>query len=95
MKNNIDKKGYTNRKTHGLPKKKTKIEIIVPSKTFGEEIYRCSWKPYDENNHPKNEQPGKGYLGTATIISGKYEGIGFHAWEQNDSEFIYYKIILK
>jgi len=23
----------------------------------------------------------------------EYEGIGFHAWEQNDSEFIYYKVL--
>ena len=35
--------------------------------------------------------PCEGYLGTAKVIEGRYTGIGFHAWEQNDSEFIFHK----
>ena len=36
--------------------------------------------------------PGVGYLGTARVISGKHKDIGFHAWEQNDYEFVYYSL---
>jgi len=91
--NVIDKSDYRNRKTKALPTIKKKIEIIISSKIHGDEIFRCNWVPFHADNHPVNYKPGKGYLGTAKIASGKYEGIGFHAWEQNDSEFIYYKVL--
>ena len=33
------------------------------------------------------------HIGNWEVISERYTGIGFHAWEQNDSEFIFYKIL--
>jgi len=36
---------------------------------------------------------GEGYLGTVKVIEGRYVGIGFHAWEQNNSEFIWYAVV--
>ncbi len=89
----IVKQDYKNRKIEGLPKKKCKIEIIIESKIYGDEIFKCKWIPFNTDDYPKNDQPAKGFEGTAKIPSGKFEGIGFHAWEQNDAEFIYYKVL--
>lgn len=93
MINYLVKDNYKNRKKHGVPSKRCKIEIIITSKTAGDETFICMWEPYRKSDYPKDKQPGKGFLGTARINSGKFEGIGFHAWEQNDAEFIYYKIL--
>jgi hypothetical protein len=41
----------------------------------------------------KNLEQDEGYLGTAKVIKGRYVGIGFHAWEQNNSEFIWYAVV--
>lgn len=76
-------KGFLNKHDNPLPDKQCIIEIIV-----NDENYLCDWEPKDENTIAD-----KGYIGTAKVISGKYKGIGFHAWEQNDYEFINYKII--
>ncbi|MCQ4139207.1 hypothetical protein [Chryseobacterium sp. EO14] len=89
MKNHIEKEGFINRKENGLPDKKTKMEIIVSGKN-GDEVFRCKWTPAEISVNPNKKH--EGYLGSAEIMTGKYEGIQFHAWEQNDSEFIYYKI---
>lgn len=43
---------------------------------------------FDKSNYSKENMPSKGYLGTAKIDEGMYKGVGFHAWEQNNSEFI-------
>lgn len=85
----IDKDGFTNRKISKLPNEKLIIDIIVP-RAAGEEIYKCEWIPYNSEDY--KVQPAIGFLGTTTVISGKYSGIGFHVWDQNDAEFIYYKI---
>lgn len=75
------KKTFKNRKIHGLPKSECVIKIIV-NNSEGEQTHLCKWNPIT-NEH--------GLLGTATTIDRK-TNIGFNAWEQNDSEFIYYKI---
>lgn len=67
-----------NRHLDGLPKET--INIIILNDNI--ELL-CEWIPFIKNN---------GYLGTAKVIEGKYKGIGFHAWEQNDSEFTHYKL---
>lgn len=78
MKSSEKKEGFLNRHLDGLPKET--INIIILNDNI--ELL-CEWIPCIKNN---------GYLGTSTVIKGKYKGIGFHAWEQNELEFIYYKL---
>lgn len=88
MTNLIDKDGYINRKIINLPREISIMNIIV-SGIEEEKIYKCEWVP------SKNENlPDQGFLGTAVVISGEHKGNGYHAWDQNDSEFIYYKILV-
>lgn len=92
MKNLEQRNGFLNRHTNGLPNKTTKIKVVI--KDFdGEHIYLCVWKPFDKNQYLKYNMPTDGYLGTAKVIEGKYAGIGFHAWEQNNYEFVWYAVI--
>lgn len=51
------------------------------------------WVPFDRKQYTEINMPHEWYLGTAKAIEGMYTGVGFHAWNQNDSEFVYYKII--
>lgn len=92
MKNLENREGYFNRHLDPLPNKSLEIEIITKDIT-GEFNYICLWQPFRKEFYSEKNLPGKGYLGTAKIVEGMFKGIGFHAWEQNDSEFIYYKII--
>lgn len=91
-KTKISKIGYLNRKCKGLPKEEVMICIIMED-IDGEHTYNCSWHPFNESEYNENNMPAEGYLGTARVVSGKYKGIGFHAWKQNNQEFIYYKIL--
>lgn len=90
MENNTDKNGYFNRKHIKLPNEKMIIDIIV-SDIDGEKFHKCEWIPFKKEDYNENNQPTQGFLGTAVIIEGKHAGNGYHAWDQNDSEFIYYK----
>lgn len=92
MKNTQRRRGWKNRHTDGLPAEECEIAILVQS-IDGEVRYLCAWHPYQRSNYPDDAQPADGYLGTAEVILGKYVGIGFHAWLQNNYEFIYYKVI--
>jgi hypothetical protein len=87
MKNLENREGYKNRHVHGLPDKATEMKIVTKD-VDGENIYFCEWFPADKHN-----QHHEGFLGTARVISGQYKGIGFHAWEQNNSEFVYYQLV--
>ena len=78
MKNLDKKEGFLNRHLDDLPKEITNIIILNDNIEL-----LCEWIPFIKNN---------GYLGTARIIDGNHIRIGFHAWEQNDSEFTYYKL---
>lgn len=86
--------GYKNRHVDGLPDKPCYMQIIDSDGN----IYLCEWEPFDEskfkmeNYKPGKPTPGHGYLGTAKVIGGQHKGIGFHAWDQNDHEFIYYSL---
>ena len=75
-----------------LPNKECIINIIHKD-IDGEHEHLCEWKPFNKSEYTSANMPGEGYLGTATVIKPPFEGIGFHAWEQNNSQFIYYKII--
>ena len=67
------------RKVDALPNDKCAIEIFNDG-----EWLACEWIP-----RTTNIQSDVGYLGTARTTSSTIQ-IGFHAWEQNNSEFRYF-----
>lgn len=89
MKNLKSKKGFKNRHKDSLPKIESNIKIIV-NDIEGEQVILCKWIPFNKDNYTQDQMPAEGYLGTAKIIEKRYNGIGFHALKENDSEFIYY-----
>ncbi len=83
------RQGFINRHINGLPKLECAINILVEYPSH-EQLISCVWLPFDESIYSETEiKPSKGYLGTARSIE-QYVGIGFHAWEQNNYEFVYY-----
>ena len=86
------RKDFKNRHLDGLPTEKVNMKIVT-NDVGGEYIALCEWKPFNKEDYSKENMPGEGYLGTVTIIEEEYNGIGFHAWEQNNSEFVYYSIV--
>lgn len=84
--------GFVNRHTHGLPKEMCIMKVIHKD-IQGEHIYLCEWKPFDRSQYTEKYMPSEGYLGTVKVIEGRFAGIGFHAWEQNDNAFIYYQLL--
>lgn len=92
MKNLEQKEGFFNRHINPLPKHKAVIKIITKGHN-GQFNFVCNWKPFTEIKSGGLEIK-KGYLGTATptlIKDGEY--ICFHAWEENDEEFVYYSVL--
>lgn len=67
------------RKVDALPTEKCAIEIFKDG-----EWISCEWNP-----RTPESQADAGYLGTARTTARPVQ-IGFHAWEQNDSEFRYF-----
>ncbi len=92
MKNLEKRDGFLNRHTDGIPSEITIIRVVNVSSS-GEDIFLCEWKPFKPEHRTKNFNPGTGYLGTAKVVEGRWKGIGFHMWEQNDSEFVYYALV--
>lgn len=92
MKNMEQKENFLDRHINNLPQKKCVIKIIHQD-INGEQVYLCEWRPFDKSQYQANNMPSEGYLGTAKVIEGKYTGIGFHAWKQNNSEFVLYSIV--
>lgn len=91
MKNTQQREGFLNRHTHPLP---THVStMIIKYVENVEHVYLCKWEPFDKTKYTEKDMPPEGYVGTATVIEGTYAGIGFHAWEQFNSEFIYYKLV--
>ncbi len=82
--------GFLNRHKEALPSVKCAMKIVT-NDIDGEHIYLCQWNPYNEAEWVAAYNKW-GYLGTCKVIEGKFAGIGFHAWEQNNSEFIYYSV---
>ena len=78
---------WLNRKEVPLPKES--CIIWIKSK---DEIFLCRWFPYNPNDY-FGTQPHEGYMGCARVIDGRYTGIGFNVWNQNNSEFVEYKLI--
>lgn len=90
------KRGFLNRHVVALPKEKATIDIVHSDITYpkGETVLRCEWEPFKEEDYVNRIYPAEGYLGTANTVDPEFKtSTGFHAWEQNNSEFVYYKII--
>ena len=84
---------YLNRKETPLPKERALIRILHNDVIMGMLEHVCEWLPHHPESWPHDRpKPDNGYIGTAKVIMGRYKGIGLHAWEQNDSEFIYYEL---
>lgn len=92
MKNIEQREGWVNRHTSGLPTKPAVMRVVTKD-VDGEHVDLCEWTPFDKSQYTENTMPGEGYLGTASVIYGTSKGIGFHAWEQNNSEFVYYQLV--
>lgn len=86
------KNGFKNRHLDGLPDKKVNMKVVI-NDVDGERIMLCEWNPFNKNEYFKSDLPADGYLGTVKVIEDKFNGIGFHAWKQNNNEFIYYSIV--
>lgn len=91
-KDTSNRKGFKNRHIEGLPKENCIIKIIY-NDFQGDCEMLCEWKPFNKSDYTKEDMPSNGYLGTARKIVKPFKGIGFHAWEQNNSEFVYYSIM--
>lgn len=92
MKNLEKKDNFKNRHIDGLPTEKVNMKVVT-NDVDGEHIMLCEWKPFNKDEYSKTNMPADGYLGTARVIQKQLYGIGFHAWEQNNSEFVYYSIV--
>lgn len=86
------KESFNNRHVKPLPKEKCIIEIFI-TESRNIRVDLCEWTPFNIAKYIGCELPAEGYVGTARIITGKYKGIGYHAWMQNNYEFIYWRHI--
>lgn len=85
--------GFLDRRVDRLPDYECEI-FIVNFSLYEESILKCKWIPYKKEYFNGNLlQPIDGYLGTAKKLEEPYKGIGFHAFIENDSEFVYYKLV--
>lgn len=89
-KNKEVKEGWLNRHIDGLPKEGCLMEIIVNDYNKFQSL--CTWTPFNRKEYDSINMPAKGYLGTCRDLKDR---VGFHAWEQNDSEFVYYRLLNK
>lgn len=90
-KNLEPRKGWENRNVTPLPTEKC-IIFVIKNDADGEHVFLCRWEPYKPEPNYSGYR-ADGYIGTAEIIGLKYQGIGFHVWNQNNDEFIYYKLV--
>ena len=83
MKNLEKRNGFKNRHIDGLPTKKVIMKVVT-----NDGVMLCQWKPFNKEEYSIENMPANRYLGTA-----KHNGIAFHAWEKNNSEFVYYSVV--
>jgi hypothetical protein len=96
MKNFNKKPFWRNRHLDPLPKEGCRMQILY--KDF-DGIYhpKGEWEPVETRK--ETIPPAEGFLGTFVhevknpIRKSPGVIIGYHAWSQNDSEFVYYRIL--
>lgn len=94
MKNLDEREGFLNRHINPLPTDRICWIRFINKDSDGEHIYIGKWYPKLADNYTENNQPAEGYLGHVTIVGPVFGStIGFNAWEQNNSEFIYYNVL--
>lgn len=93
MKNLEKRNGFKNRHIDGLPNETVNMKV-VNCDVDGEHIILCEWNLFNKEEYSAENMPADGYLGTAKVIEKQLNGIGFHAWRQNNSEFVYYSVII-
>ena len=72
---------YLNRHDHPLPDKPCTIEIVH----YSAGVCTCRWNPVTTP-----EDHDEGYLGAAVNVENDH---GYNAWQQNDYEFVLYKVL--
>jgi hypothetical protein len=94
MKNLNKRLGYKNRHLDDLPEDKAIVYVIINDAGEDEErIMLCQWFAYNREDYVGRLTPDVGYLGHMIVVEEEYNGIGFNAWEQTNSEFVYYQNI--
>lgn len=81
MKNLEVKEGYKNRHLDGLPDTVVYIKIIHSG---NDGVILCKWYPVTNGQHSWGT-----VLGTARDSN----GLGYHAWLENNDEFVYYSLV--
>jgi hypothetical protein len=91
MKNLDKKEGYLNRHLNPLPTDNVYPIEFLYDDYDNQHVYKGLWYPALSDNYTENNIPLQGYLGTVKVKEPLDQK--FYAWKQNDSEFIYYKLL--
>ena len=89
------KQTWLNRHETSLPDEVCVIQIKLQGdpKIHGyPEVLTGFWIPRDPEEYREGALPHGGFLGT---FRDNLTKLGFHAWQQNDSEFVEYRVIPK
>jgi len=94
MKNLEKREGYLNRHLNPLPVDNIYPIEFISNNLEGEHIYKGLWYPALADKYDEENKPIKNYLGyVKTKEPHNSCDISFYVWEQNDSQFVYYKIL--
>ena len=89
---------YNDRRIIPLPLENCRLRIVIKDWKDNKQEYMeivGNWEPYNGKYSTKinDTLPNKGYLGTLYHLTENNIKIGYNAWQQNSSEFIFYKIL--
>ena len=71
----------------GLPKDACEITIWVLGQDF-----KADWRPFTFDDYNEENLPPPNFMGTATIKEGTLKGVGMHAYQHTNEEFVFYKL---
>jgi len=89
------KQTWLNRHETPLPDEECVIQIKLQGdpKIHGyPEVLTGNWVPFNPGDYGVRAKLSEGYIGT---FRDNLTKLGFHAWQQNDSEFVEYRVIPK
>jgi hypothetical protein len=90
MKNLEVKEGYKNRHLDGLPDTEVFMKIIHSGQ---DGVILCKWFPGKKRITDRSKVMGTAPYFTTLGTARSFDGIGYHAWEDNNDEFTYYSVI--